>query len=113
LDALGYAAGMTKTRELAKALAEACPFDDGRIYKIDDVERILAVFGAVLAKRLAEGNDDAIDIPGVCTISRTARGAAKSPLVEGTIPAGWTVRAALKKRFKQDVKRLAPPPDIE
>jgi hypothetical protein len=103
---------MTTTRKkLAQALAEACPLDDGRTYKVADVERILAVFGDVLIAQLATDGVLAVDIPGVCKITRSPRAAAKSHFDNASvIPAGWTLRAAITKNFKKLMKEKAKPP---
>jgi hypothetical protein len=103
---------MTTTRKkLAQALAEACPFDDGRMYKVTDVERILAVFGDVLIAQLATDDVLSVDIPGVCKITRSPRAAAASHFDNSSIiPAGWTLRAVLTKNFKKLMKEKSKPP---
>jgi hypothetical protein len=103
---------MTTTRKkLAQELAEACPLDDGKMYKVADVERILAVFGDVLLDQLATDGVLSVDIPGVCKITRSPRAASQSHFDSSkTIPAGWTLRATLTKNFKKLMKEKAKPP---
>lgn len=100
---------MAPTKQLAQALAEACPLEDGSIYRVDHVQRILEALPIVLVQKLCAEDVTEVSIPGICTIRRSPRKGFESPLSARMIPPGWSLRASLKRRFKDDFKEKAPP----
>lgn len=98
----------TAKRELATQLAEACPLEDGSIYRVSDVERILNVLGEVLALQLAQADVSSVEVPGVCVIRKVAQGPSKTGL--GHIKPTWRISAAMRKGFRHIVKKNCPPP---
>lgn len=95
---------MTK-RELAEAVAKKCPNDDGKIFAINHVQRLLDALPEVLLDELAKSDNKKVTIPGLLVVKKSEKKAWVSALDQKKHPATTILNASLAKSFKDRFKQ--------